>query len=261
MYPSFFIYWVQIFTFWIILSLSFFLFLWMLKKTSSKFDINFSFFTNRILYFFLSTIVFSRIFYIIANWDEWKFINNFFDFFIMEDYNFSLFWAIFWFLLVLFFSIKRAKLDYKKYLDVVVVSFFFILVFWYLWALFWWQIIGKPTDFWIELYYNNSFAVTESSDVPVFPLAIIYSVISFIIFSVLYSLLLFVKTRGFIWLIWLMLLWAMIISLDSFNNNVDFFKWKFWISFSQILSIITIIISAYFLWKLKPERKTNLKEK
>jgi hypothetical protein len=258
MFAFFEFYGITVYTFWISLSIIFFLFLWMLNKLAKKDEINFSFFTNHILSFFISTIVFSRIFYVLSNWDEWKFINNFFDFFVMEDYNFSLFWAVFWFLLVLFFSLKRAEIDYKKYLDISVISLFFVLVFWYLWALMWWQVIWKPTDFWIELVYSSPNAATNIwVDVPVFPLAIVYSILSFIIFSILYSLLLFVKTRGFIGFIWLMLLWTMIFTFDSFSYWAR--EWE--LSFNQMIAIAFIVIPFYFLWWLNKVRKRGIVSK
>jgi prolipoprotein diacylglyceryltransferase len=255
MYPIIEIWWIQIYTFWITLSISFFLFLWMLRKLSQKADINFSFFTNRILYFFLSTVIFSRIFYLIANWKtEASYIDNFVDFFIMENYNFSLWWAIFGFLLVLIISLKKASIDFRKYLDISVIALYFVLVFWYIWALFWWQVVWKPTDYWIELHYDNSFAPIWP-DVWVFPLAIIYSIVFFIVFFIFYSLNLFVKTKWFLGTIWLMLLWWIIFSLDGFNYFKDDFVGSLWISFAQLCSLIAIFGWFIFLFFLKEDRE------
>ncbi len=256
MYPIIEFFWVPIYTFWITLSISFFIFLWMLRKLCKKADINFSFFTNRILYFFISTVFFSRIFYLIAHYKtEASYIDNFWDFFIMENYNFSLYWAIFWFLLVLIISLKKAWIDYRKYLDVSVIALFFVLIFWYLGALFWWVVVWKPTDYWIELHYDNSFAPVWP-DIAVFPLAIVYSIIFFIIFSVFYSLNLFVKTKWFLGIIWLMLLAWVIFSLDPFSYFYkDDFYMSFWISFPQLLSVITIVVWFIFLFMLKADRK------
>ena len=256
MYPIINIFWVQIYTFWIALTISFFLFLWMLKKLAKKEDINFSFFSNRILYFFISTVFFSRVFYLIAHYKtEVSYIDNFWDFIFMEHYNFSLYWAIFWYLLVLIISLKKAWIDYKKYLDISVITLFFVLVFWYLWALLWWQVVWKTTYLWIELHYDNEFSPIQP-DIWVFPLAIVYSIIYFIIFSVFYSLVLFVKTKWFLGIIWLMLLAWVVFALEPFSYfyKDDFFI-SFWISFPQLLSIITIWIGFIFLFMLKADRK------
>ncbi len=264
MYPVIEIYWVQIFVFWITLTLSFFIFLWILRKLSKKLDISFSFFQNRIIYFFISTIFFSRIFYFIAHYEsEMSYINSIWDFLLPDNYNFSLYWAIFWFLLVLFTSLKKAKIDYRPFLDISVISLFFVLVFWYIWALFWWEVIWKPTDFWVELHYNSSFSPI-SPDVAVFPLALVYSFLYFIVFSVFYSLNLFTKTKWLLWILWLMVLAWIILSLDSFNYFRDDFVNLVWLSFNQILSIIILIVCFIFLFfvdkKDKKRKKTSLEE-
>ncbi|USN57922.1 MAG: hypothetical protein H6767_06250 [Candidatus Peribacteria bacterium] len=86
---------VIIYTFGLTLTICFFMFLWMLRKLSGRFGYDFSFFTTNIVWYFLSVFFFSRLFYVIAKWNDMKYIKDPFQFFIMSDYNFSLFGAIF----------------------------------------------------------------------------------------------------------------------------------------------------------------------
>lgn len=83
---------VPIFTFGLALSISFLLFFRMLYKLSAKFGINTNFFLGNALWFFLSIFFFSRFFYIIAEWRDFKFIfeEGIFRFLFMSDFNFSL---------------------------------------------------------------------------------------------------------------------------------------------------------------------------
>jgi len=46
-----------------------------------------------------------------------QYITSPFDFIVMSDYYFSLFWAIFGFLLVLFFNTRLFHKDIKPYID------------------------------------------------------------------------------------------------------------------------------------------------
>ncbi len=250
MYPFFEIFnWFYIYTFWLSLTICFFLFVWMLKRLSHRFWINESFFFNRILWYFLSVFFFSRIFYIIANWSNLKYIKDPIDFFFMNDYNFSLIWAFVWFFLVLFISIIMHNLRSWKYMDVSILSFLFAWVVWYIWAFFWGQVYWKETSFWIEILYSNPFSPIPY-EVPIFPLAIVYAIVFFILFSVLYMLAMFISVRGIIWYIWITLIWAVFIILESFSWKIDFFKTLIWINFNQLWWIWLIIFGIYWLYRI-----------
>jgi len=139
-----------------------------------------------------------------------KFIKDPFQFFIMNEFNFSLFGAIFWFLLVLKILTRLEKSSITRYIDGVVLSFLFILVIWYIGAFFWGQVYGRETMMWIEILYSNAYTPVPYQ-VPVFPLPIVYTIMSFILFSGMYMLSLFIHIRWYIGYIWLMLFGAMII--------------------------------------------------
>ena len=257
MFPVINIFWIQIYSFWLTLTVCFFLFLWMLKKISKKEGTDFSFFTKNILWYFLSVFIFSRLFYVISNWNDLKYIRNPFDFFIMSDYNFSLAGAIFWFLFIFYLHLRSNRLRLKDYIDPVVLSFLFIVFIAYIWALFGWQVYWRDTSFWIEILYTNSFSPVPYQ-VPIFPLPIVYSILNFILFSVLYILSMFIKIRWFVWYIWILV-------FSSFILIFEFFSWKyddtlkniFGINIIQFLSIFLIIIFWYQLFRLLKSSDDN----
>jgi prolipoprotein diacylglyceryltransferase len=72
---------------------------------------------NGILWYFLASVFFGRLFYVFSKWAEMRNLSNFFDFFIMADYNFSLFGAIFGFLCILILNTGIFKKNIHKYMD------------------------------------------------------------------------------------------------------------------------------------------------
>ncbi len=239
MYPSIEIFGHLIFVFWLTIVVCFFLFLWMLKKLSIRLGFDYNFIANSIFWYFISVFLFSRMFFILSLWRDSGNIDNFFQFFITSDYNFSLYWAIFGFFLVFFFNIRLFRREASKYIDGIIISFLFIAILWFIGAFFWWQVYGNLTSFWIEIQYN------EDAFVPLhwklFPLALIYSFWSFLLFSVLYILSMYIKVRGLLWYVWLGIFSCMILGLDFYSWKTDVFKAMFNINLSQISALVTII--------------------
>lgn len=256
MYPFFEVFpWFYIYSFWLTLTVCFFLFLWMMKRLSSRFWINDSFFFNRILWYFLSVFIFSRLFYVIAKWNDFKFIKDPIEFFIMSDYNFSLIGAIFGFLFVLFMSIILLGLRSGKYMDVSILSFLFASFVWYIWAFFWWQVYGKQTNFWIEILYTNPFSPVPY-EVPIFPLALMYAFIFFILFCILYMTSMFVKIRGLIWYIGIILISTILFLGEILSGKYDYFKIETWMNFTQIGAIFLFMFWFYWLYRIYKAPKT-----
>lgn len=258
MCPSFDLFWIPVYIFWLTIVICFFLFFWMLKKLSIRFGYEYSFFINSVLWYFLSSFFFSRLFYVISKWKDMQHIDNPLDFFIMSDYYFSLFWAIFWFLLVLLFNVKLFKKEINSYLDWAVLSFLFVSVIWFIWALFWWQVYWKITNYWIEIPYNN---LSQSVELTwkLFPLPIVYSIFTFLLFSVLYILSMYIKIRGLLGYLGLWIFSSMVLFLEFFSWKMDMFKMWYWINLSQILSLILIIYSFHWIFRiiLKWKNKKN----
>lgn len=248
MYPLIYIFSYPVYTFWIFLSLSFIVFLLMLKKLSKKNNFSLSIFINNILWYILSIFFFSRLFYVISRFNDLKYIDNFSDFFATTDYNFSLFWAIIGFWIVFFINLKLRGERAIKYIDSVVLAFLLALVVWEIGALLWWQVYWKPTDLWIEITYTNSFSPISST--PVFPLPIVYIILFFIEFAFLYILSMYIKVKWFIAYIGLILFSLTIIIFENFSWRTDIFNNYVLLNMNQILAFILMVFSFYRLYVL-----------
>lgn len=250
MYPFFELFsWILVYTFGITLTLCFFVFVWNLERLAKRFWYSFSFFSQNILWFVLSTFIFSRAFYVIWKWQDMKFIKDPFQFFIMSEFNFSLYGAIFWFLLVLYILVRLEKSSITRYIDGVVLSFLFVAVIGYIGTLFGWQVYGRETMLWIEISYTHPYTPVPFQ-VPVFPLPIIYALWSFLIFSSLYIVSLFLHIRWYIGYLWIILFSAMILVFESFSWKQDILSVNTLFNLPQIYALIAIIASGIALYKL-----------
>lgn len=219
---------------------------------SIRYGYDFVIFQKNILWFFLWTFFFSRLFYVIWKWHDLKYIKNPFEFFIMSDYNFSLAWAIFWFLFVLLLLIKTRKDKLNNFIDWLSISLIFILSIWFIWALLWWQVYWRETFYWIEILYNHPFTPVPFQ-VPVFPLAIVYSIFFFILFSVLYISSMYIHIKALVWYIWLIVMSSIILIFDFFSWKYDIFKDFIGINLTQTSTIIFIIFCFYRLYLIMSE--------
>lgn len=242
--------WVQFYTFWISITICFFLFIWMLFKMSKRLNYSFDLFKNNILWFFISTLFFWRIFYIISNWHEQRHIKDFKDFFVMTDYNFSLMWCLAWFFLVLLILVKLRKEKIDNYIYWVVLSLFFVFPVWFFWALLWWQVYWLDTNFWFEISYTNKYTTIPYTS-PIFPLAIFYSIIFFIAFCLLYISQMYVKEKNILWYAWILVFSCVIFMMEFFNwKPVDLFKENIWLNLSQVCAVIIFWVVGYYVFKL-----------
>ena len=261
MFPFFELYnGILVYTFGLALTLCFFLFLWMFKKLSSRFGYKFTPFLSNILWYVLSMFIFSRLFYVISQWNDMKFIENPMQFFIMSDYNFSLPWAIIGFIVVLLINVKMEKTTVKKYIDGLTLSFLFVAIFGYIGAFFGGQVYGMVTSFGIEILYTHPHTLVPSQ-VPVFPLPIIYAITSFVVFSGLYILSMFVQIRWFIGYMGIILFSSLLLIFEFFSGKFDVFKLEININLTQICAIIFIVIAAIELYKIVQEPESKVIQK
>lgn len=265
MYPSIEFLWATIYTFWICVTVCYFMFAWMLYRMSKRLDYDFSIFKDNILIFSISVLFFSRLFYILANFNKWNWLWNIKYFLAPTDYSFLLMWAIFWFFLVLFFILKKRKESLDKYIYWIALSFTFILPLWFIWGLLGGQIYGMDTNFWIEFAYG-----TIPYAWPVFPLAIVYAILFFLLFSGLYIANMYIKEKNILWYLWFMIFACLIFIFDFLNWKADSFKTLFYdltkdwsinfLNFSQICALVIIYFWAERIYKFyKKETKRWLK--
>jgi prolipoprotein diacylglyceryltransferase len=250
MFPFFeLIFGIRIYSFGLTIIICFFLFLWMLKKLSTRYDYDDSIFQKNIFWYFISVFIFSRLVYIVWKWNDLKYIRNPLDFFIMSDYNFSLFWAIIGFFIVLAINLRLRKEKLKKYIDGIVISFFFVLFIGLIWAFFGGQIYGRETSFGIEMLYNHPFT-SVPFQVPIFPLAIVYSFCFFVVFSALYILSMFVKVKWLLGYLWLIVFSSILLIFEFFSGKYDILKNWTPININQLLSLFLMLFASYKLYEI-----------
>ncbi len=200
MYPSFTIFGITIYSFGLALSFSFLAFFGLLYHLSLKIGIHTNFFFGNVLAFFLGSFVFSRLFYIVAEWRDFKYLflegKGVLEFFFMSDYNFALMGGVFGFFLVLLIQIRRFRLSGNKFIDTVVLAFLLASVIGFIGAFLGGQIYGRPTTLPIGITYHHS--AINPYTTPVFPLALMYAAAAAILGAGLYVLRLFVRIDGFV---------------------------------------------------------------
>lgn len=238
--------WFKVMSFWVAITICFFLFVFMLKKMSKKHDFDFEIFRRdmNLLWYFISILFFSRLFYIISKWTEYKWISSPVHFFVSSDYNFSLMWWIFWFLVVFFILLKLRKEKFDKYVYWLVTSFLFILPLWFFGAFLGWQVFWLDTNFWIEILYDTKNATIPFVS-PVFPLPIVYSVLFFLIFCLVYISDMYFKEKNILWYAWIILFSITIFTMEFFSWKHDYFKDMININLSQISAIVLFLFWAY----------------
>jgi len=256
MYPFFEVFWIKVYLFGLTLTLCFFLFMWMLKRLSHRFGVNEAFFFNKLLWYFLATFICSRLFYVIANWNNFKFIKQPIEFFIMSDYNFSLIGALFGFFAILYFSLLKWWIRSGKYIDVSILSFLFASVLGYIWAFFGGQVYGKETSIGIEVLYTNPFSPVPY-EVPIFPLAILYAILFFILFCGLYMSAMFVSVRGIIGYMWVALIGCILLGGEALSGKYDAFKLYVGLDFTQIGAVMLILFGFHGLYRIYKTPRSN----
>ncbi|MDD5197909.1 MAG: prolipoprotein diacylglyceryl transferase [Candidatus Gracilibacteria bacterium] len=254
MYPQIEILGITIYTFGLALSISFILFFFMLYKLSEKFGINANFFLGNVLWFFLSMFVFSRLFYIVAEWRDFQFLwsQGILKFLLMSDYNFSLMGGILGFMVVLLFQLKRFMISSRKYIDAIVLAFLFASIIGFIGAFFGGQIYGRPTDSFMGIAATSDGSNTPYTS-PMFPLALLYSFVSFFLFFCLYLIRKFTKIEGLVGYIGILLFSIILFSAEFYSGGTDIFKAYVFFNLNQIGSVFLFFLGAHGLHRIYKE--------
>ncbi|MDD3145247.1 MAG: prolipoprotein diacylglyceryl transferase [Candidatus Gracilibacteria bacterium] len=224
----------------------------MLRKLAIRFSFDFLIFKKNLLWFFLSVFFFSRLFYVISRWNDLKHIESPIEFFIMNDYNFSLMGAIFGFFLVFFILLRIRKEKLDNFINGIVLSFLFVLPIGFFGSLLGGQVYGKETFYGIEIMYNHPFTPVPFK-VPVFPLPIIYSILFFLLFSALYILSMYVKFKNILGYLGLMIFSCIIFIFEFFSGKYGIFKDTINLNLSQICAIAIFIFCFFNLKRIYKE--------
>jgi prolipoprotein diacylglyceryltransferase len=158
-------------------------------------------------------------------------------------------WAIFGYLFVLFISILLHGLRSGKYMDVSILSFLFVSVAGYIGAFLGGQVYGKETSIGIEVLYQSTFSPVPY-EVPVFPLAIVYAILWFILFSGLYMTAMFIKVRGIIGYVGIIIFSVFILILEIFNGKFDYFRVEIGMNFTQLCAVVLIWFGIWGLYRI-----------
>ncbi|MFZ4462104.1 MAG: prolipoprotein diacylglyceryl transferase family protein [Patescibacteria group bacterium] len=236
---------IKIFTFGLSLSIAFGLFFFMLYKLSIKTGINSNFFFGSALPLIISTFIFSRLIFILSQWRDYKYIvsDKFLHFFLMSDYNLSFIGGVIGFVIVLGYKLIRFNQPQEKYVDTVVLAFLFAAVIGYIGAFLGGQIYGRPTSLPIGIIYKN-----ESANVPytsaIIPLAILYSIGSFFLFSALYILRELIKVEGFLGYVGIALFSLMLFIGEFFSGSDDTLSNLITLNFTQVGALLGLIFAV-----------------
>lgn len=134
-------------------------------------------------------------------------------------------------------------------MDVSVLSFLFSGIIWYIWAFLWGQIYGKETTYGIEILYDNSFS-SVPYEVPIFPLAIVYAFLFFVLFSVLYMIAMFINVRWVVGYMGLILIGSFFLIFENFSWKYDIFKTELGLNFNQLGALVLILFAIYGLYRI-----------
>ena len=253
MFPQIYIFGITIYTFGLALSIAFIMFFWMLHHISFKAGINTNFFIGNALTFFLSTFLFSRLFFILAEWRDEKFIfqdsRALLRFFFMSDYNFSLAGGVFGFLLVLAILIRYYKLRTRKVIDAVVLSFLFAGVIGFIGTFLGGQICGRPTDLFFGILYTSPVSACPYTT-PIFPLSLAYAFASLVLFVVLYMVRAAVNIEGFVGYVGMGAFASILLMGEGFRGDEDMFVSYLSLDLNQIVALVILAMAAKGLYKM-----------
>ncbi len=248
---------VPVMTFWLALTLSFALFYWMLWRLGKKYSLQTSFFSADLLLYVFVTFFVARLAHVLLYYGisgKSAFSIEYFitSFFFVSDFYFSLGGAVVWFFgIFLFLFRKKEKEDMYSTLDIVVISWLFASIVWFLWAFFWGQTYGILSEsFWID-YTNNPILAAYKR----FPLALIYFIGSLFIFSLTYITKKLRPEVGLAssvwallwWIVWFLCEWWNDASSDNISSLFGLIiDWKF-LNFNQYIALVLIV---WGVWRL-----------
>lgn len=174
----------------------------------------------------------------------------------MSDYNFSIFGAIFGFFVILYINVRIHKRQIEEFIDGVFLAFIIAVSVGYIGALFGWQVYGLETSFGIEMSYNHPFTPVPYK-VPIFPLPIMYSMLTFVIFSVFYTSHMFTEKRWLIGYLGFISYGALVVVLDTFSGKFDTLQPLLGIHFSQLFAFILIGVCMHRLYTIMKQESQD----
>lgn len=200
----------------------------------------------------------SRIFFIISEWREEKFIfQDLFEgrgllrflhqFFITDNYNLSLAWGILWFFLVFF--IKTWGKKKEVHLDIVVFSFLLAAAIGYTWALLGGQIYGISFNSIFSIVYSDKNSIVPFQN-PLFPLPVFYIFLSGWLYYFLHKMAEKSLPDGFIWYMGVGIYGVILFIFEFLNGSTDMVQSSLFLNMNQLIWVFLIGYSLIWLTKL-----------
>ena len=264
MYPTIEILNVTIYTFGTLMACTWILFFILLHKFSLERGVIRPIFTN-IIPFTLAIFFFARIFHIMSDWLNEKFIfmellsGNIWWFlhlfFIPQKYMFSLFGAVFGFILIFLIKTHSLKKDRLRYIDAIFFAFIYSSILGYIASLLGGQVYGIPFHSLASITYTHIDSIVKDK-APLFPLAILYVILTV---GIIIGITRWAKGKnlpdGFIGYIGI---WAysLMIVIGEFlsGSRKDMFYDYFHLSLTQIGALLGLIFAVLWILRLIQKR-------
>lgn len=231
---------ISIHTFGLFVSVAMVIFFVWLHYQTAKSGMSKNIFKELISYV-IAIFFFGRLFYIITEWVNLKFMFQGFGvfdvikhFFLMQNYNLSLIGGILGFSIVFWWKSHLHalhKVHIYKYIDIIVLSFISASIIGYIGALLGGQIYGKPTTLSIGIVYTHPDVPFTQ---PVFPLPVFYAICMAILTIVLFQLHTRFKADGFAGYTGLIAFGAILFLGEFFSGSEDIFESFLFLNLNQI---------------------------
>ncbi len=248
--------WITIYTFWLCMIVAWWIFFTMLHH----FSIRKGFWKHIFTWFIdftLAIFFFGRIFYIFADWrtekflfidlfENWNILLFLKEFIITDNYSLSFAGGVVGFMIVFIWKTWNNKKDIPRYWDCIVPAFLIAASIWYIGALLWWQIYGKPINTFFSITYKSIDSIVPFQN-PIIPLPILYCLFSLLLVSFLYR----IERKILVpeWFIGYMGMWIFSIILflwEFLNWASDLFSSRLFLNINQIIAIS--LIAYAFIW-------------
>ncbi|MBD3269956.1 hypothetical protein GF376_00345 [Candidatus Peregrinibacteria bacterium] len=249
---------ITIYSLWVMLGLGMFVILLLINNLAKKRQVKIAFLANNSLAIFFTGIIFSRLFFIIKNYQYFILQFDFgklLEMFYIWDKGLSAWGGLIGIFLSLFLLAKKEKANFVGWSDIIITSTFFGMFFFNIGTFLDGRNYGTPTTLpWGVIIESSQYAI------PIHPVQIYAAIYTLLIGIVLFSI--FnkkdFKNNGIISLIGIFC-YSFFRFLEEFLRGDESFKILF-LRDAQILAIIAMTISGYFIYKQYQQIKSPVSQ-
>ncbi len=239
---------ITIYSLWIFLAFGFFMSLLIINKLSRFRRVKMHFIASNSLYIFLSGLIFSRLIFILQNFQYFILDFNFgrlLEFFYIWDKGLNPWGALLGIFLATYWLAKRENANFSAWADILSVSTLGVMIFGNIGAFLDGRNYGTPTEFpWGVLVDSSRFAV------PIHPVqiyaAIYCSIILFFLISIFNTN--EIKDRGNVALIGAFV-YSFFRFLEGFLRGDEAFFQLWILRDMQIVALIGMLLTGFYLFR------------